>query len=166
MYKLHEAQQRFVSKLASRFIKPLTIQNHKESKSYLAFLDTDIENQKDDINLGIGIVTCNIVKRLFDSGDTVQIDFDCFFNGVRDFFVKAFNYCAKWLLLDNSFIKNSVFVYFEKRNDINVDRTQEFIQSFSVINKKIIEYPSLLNTVEEKFIDYQGLTKDDIPSSI
>ena len=34
------------------------------------------------------------------------------------------------------------------------------------LNNKLIEDPSLLNTVEEEFMDYQALTKDDIPSSI
>ena len=162
----NKAQQRFMSKLDSRFIKPLSIQNHKESNSSLATLDIDIEKQKDDINLGIGIATCNILKRLFDNGDIAQNDVDCFFNGVCDFFVKAFNYCVKWLPLDGSFIKNSVFVDFEKRNDINFDSIQEVIQSFNVINNKLIEDPSLLNTVEEEFMDYQAQTKDDIPSSI
>ena len=66
----------------------------------MATLDIDIENQKDDINLGIGIVTRNIFKRLFDNGDIAQNDVDCFSNAVRDFFVKAFNYRVKWLPLD------------------------------------------------------------------
>ena len=166
IYKLHKAHQRFMSKLASRFIKPLSIQNHKESNSSLATLDIDIENQKDDINFGIGIVTRNILKRLFDNGDVAQNDVDCFSNAVHDFFVKAFNYRVKWLPLDDSFIKNSVFVDFEKRNDINFDSIQEVIPSFNVINNKLMEDRLLLNTVEEEFMDYQALTKDDIPSSI
>ena len=32
------------------------------------------ENQKDDINFGIDIVTRNILKRLFDNGDVAQND--------------------------------------------------------------------------------------------
>ena len=59
-----------------------------------------------------------------------------------------------------------MFVDFEKKNDINFDSIQEVIQSFMIINNKLIEDPSLLNTVEEEFMDYQGLTKDDILSSI
>ena len=86
----------------------------------MATLDIDIEIQKDNINLGIGIVTRNILKRFFHKGDMSQNDVDCFFNRVHDFFKKAFNYCVKWLLLDDSFIKNSVFVNFEKRNDTNL----------------------------------------------
>ena len=74
IYKLYKPHQRFMSKLASRFIKPLSIQNHKESNSSLATLDIDIENQKDDINFGIDIVTRNILKRLFDNGDVAQND--------------------------------------------------------------------------------------------
>ena len=77
-YKLHEAQQRLMSKLALRFIKPLAIQNHKESHSSLATLDIDIENQKDDIHLGISIVTRNTLRRLFDNGDIAQNDVDYF----------------------------------------------------------------------------------------
>ena len=51
-----------MSKLASRFIKLLSIQKQKERNSSLAALDIDIGNQKDNISLGIGIVTRNILK--------------------------------------------------------------------------------------------------------
>ena len=155
-----------MSKLASRFLKPLSIQNHKESNSSLATIDIDIENQKDGINLGHGIVTRNILKRLFSNGDIAQNNVDCFFNGVRDFFVKAFNNCVKWLQLDDSFIKSSVFVDFEKRNGISFDGVQEVIQSCNVIINNLTEEPSLLNTVEEEFMDYQAMTKDNILSTI
>ena len=91
---------------------------------------------------------------MFGNGDIAQNNVDCFFNGVRDFFVKAFNYCVKWFPLDDSFIKYSVFVDFEKRNDINFDSIQEVIQSFHVIKNKLVKDPSLSNVIEEEFTDY------------
>lgn len=41
------------------------MENYKQSNSSLATLDIDIENQKDDINLGI--FTRNILMRLFNN---------------------------------------------------------------------------------------------------
>lgn len=43
------------------------MENYKQSNSSLATLDIDIENQKDDINLGIGIFIRNILMRLFNN---------------------------------------------------------------------------------------------------
>ena len=85
IYKLHEAQQRFMSKLASRFMKPLSIQNHKENNSSLATLDIEIKNQKDYINLGTGIAIRNILKRLFDNSDIARNVVDCFLRGCETF---------------------------------------------------------------------------------
>ena len=46
IYKLYEAQQRFMSKLASRLIKPLSIQNRKESSSSLATFPDDTKKSQ------------------------------------------------------------------------------------------------------------------------
>ena len=141
----------------------------KQSKKCTAKMCTSrprVQRSITRINLGHGIVTRNILKRLFSNGDIAQNNVDCFFNGVRDFFVKAFNNCVKWLQLDDSFIKSSVFVDFEKRNGISFDGVQEVIQSCNVIINNLTEEPSLLNTVEEEFMDYQAMTKDNILSTI
>ncbi len=92
-------------KLASKFIKPVIIQEHKSKKLSFAKLDISTENQRDDISLGIGPITRNTIKRLLDSGEVDQVKVDQFFDAVRAFFMQAYKYCVQWLPLDNSFFE-------------------------------------------------------------
>ena len=56
--KLFDSHQRFMPKFAFRFIKPSVIQHHKDSGNSFLPLSLDIQDQREDIKLGIGIVTC------------------------------------------------------------------------------------------------------------
>ena len=70
-------------KLASRFIKANIIQQHKEESKLFSALSVSLDNQKVDIDLEIVIMTCNLLKKLFDEGDiTQQQDVDKFYDGV------------------------------------------------------------------------------------
>jgi hypothetical protein len=82
-------------KLASKFIKPAIIQEHKSKKLSFAKLDVCVENQRDDISLGIGPLTRNTIKRLLDSGEVDQEKVDQFFDSVRALFMKAYEYCVQ-----------------------------------------------------------------------
>lgn len=73
VYHLHDAQQRFMHKLASKFIKPAVIQGHKSKNLSFAELDTSIENQRDDMSLGIGPITRNTIKQQLDGGEIDQV---------------------------------------------------------------------------------------------
>ena len=57
IYQLHDSQQRFMHKLASKFINPVVIQKHTLKNKSFADLGMSIENQRDDISLGIGPLT-------------------------------------------------------------------------------------------------------------
>ena len=50
-----------------------------------------MQNEKDDIDLGIGILTKRKVKQLLENGDISQEAFDKFFDGARSFFSKLTN---------------------------------------------------------------------------
>ena len=50
--------QRFMPKFALRFIKTNVIQHHKDSGNSFLPLSLDIQDQREDIKLGIGTVTC------------------------------------------------------------------------------------------------------------
>jgi hypothetical protein len=55
-----------------------------------AELDVCVENQRDDISLGIGPLTRNTIKQLLDSGEVNQEKVDQFFDAVRAFFTKMY----------------------------------------------------------------------------
>ena len=50
-----------------------------------------MENRKDDIDLGIGILTKQKVKQLLENGDISEETFDKFFDEARMFFQKPTN---------------------------------------------------------------------------
>ena len=103
---------------------------------------------------------------MLDDGDIDQNDADKFFEGVRNFFVKTCNYCVESLQLDDVFIKHSVLVDFEKRNEVTFHYRQTISQTFNKIHKAIVQDPSILNVVEEEFLDYQALSNHYIPDNI
>ncbi len=166
VYQLYDAQQRFMHKLASKFIKPAIIQEHKSKKLSFAKMDISTENQRDDISLGIGPITRNTIKRLLDSGEVDQVKVDQFFDAVRAFFMQAYKYCVQWLPLDNSFLKNCVFVDFQKRAEVCFSHVEETVSCFKRVHETILEDPTMLDGVEEQFLDYQGMCETDIPQNI
>ena len=78
IYTLHDAQQRFMNKLASRFVKPEVIQIHKEENISFSSLPLSFSDQKDDINLGIGFLTCQQIQKLLNEGDITEHKLMCF----------------------------------------------------------------------------------------
>ena len=54
--KLLQREERFLHKLASKFIKPTVIQKHKAEGLSFVHLDISPENQKDDVDLGLGLL--------------------------------------------------------------------------------------------------------------
>ena len=91
IYQLFEAQERLMNTLAARFIKTEVIQKIKNEEKSFAKLDISLQNQKDDIDLGIGILTKRKVKQLFENGDISQEAFDKIFDRARAFFQTSTN---------------------------------------------------------------------------
>ena len=57
IHKLYNSQQRFISKLASRFIKPSVIQNHKDLGNSFSTLSSDYQDLRNNIiELRTGII--------------------------------------------------------------------------------------------------------------
>ena len=97
IYKLSDAQNRFMNKLVSKFVKHKVIQVNKMEQVSIVQLNIELESQKKDLDLGVGILTKEMIKYL-----TVifRMMSDKFFDGVRSFYLKAYRYCVKWLPLD------------------------------------------------------------------
>ena len=166
IYQLYDLQQRFMHKLASKFIKPEIIQKQKLENKSFADLDVSLENQKDDMSLGIGPLTRNTLKRLLEEGEIDQTEVDQFFDAVRAFFVKAYEYCVQWLPLDDLFMKHCIFVDFKRRSEVSFAHIEQTITHFKRIHETLMSDPSILNAVEDEFIDYQAMNENDIPQTI
>lgn len=85
-----------------------------------------------------------------------------FFDDACIFFVKM----DKCLPFDKAFIKCSAFTDFEKRNEITFVYRQTIFQDFIKIYKVAAENSSILNFVEEQFIDYLAFSRYHISENI
>ena len=100
IYLLHESQQRFMKKLASRFISVSVIQAQIFHRKSFSELGISMVNQKPDIDVAVGPLTRNKLKKLLDKGDIDQRAVDKFYNEVKRFYGCVYNCCVKWLKLD------------------------------------------------------------------
>ena len=95
-----------MNKLASKFIKPEVIQQLKQTGSSLTKLNISLESQKSHSDLTVGILTKALLAKLLDDRDILENSFDCFYDGVREFYETAYEYCVKWLPEDGILYKN------------------------------------------------------------
>ena len=153
---LHEEIQKFMNKLASPFVKPEVIQQlNKEKKSFSA-LNVSQQNQRDDQNIHIGLLTKSLLKKLLQ-GDIDDRKALVFFDSAQKFYETAYKYCVKWLPLDNVFYKNCTFVDFEKHQSIDFEQIVSIIGCFPTLNAKFYNDPCQLDACLEELI-FLGLT--------
>lgn len=151
-------------KLASHFFKASITQQHQEESKSFSALSILPDNQKDDIDLWVGIITLNLLKKSLDEGGITQRDVEKFYDGVWIFFITTYNYCVKWLPLDRSFYKSCAFVNFDERDSFSFTDVENVISSFGRLHEKFIEDPFILNIIDEEFMGYQS--QEQIPSDI
>lgn len=58
--------QRFMNKLAARFVKPTNILDLQQDKKSFSALDVSLLTLKDDVNLYIGLVTKLKLRKLME----------------------------------------------------------------------------------------------------
>ena len=85
---------------------------------------------------------------------------------LRTFYRRGYDYCVEWLPLHDNLLKSCTFVDFGKRLEVDFSHVEQTIASFSRISNVISKNPSLINYVEDEFMDYQAMTDDDLPQNI
>ena len=163
---LYDQIQSFMNKLASKFIKPEVIQQLKQEQSSFTKLSISLENQKSDPDLTIGILTKTLLAKLLDNGDILEKSSDCFYDSVRAFYETVYEYCVKWLPVDDTLYKNCGFLDFFKRNTISFDCLTEILALFPNHFDSYINNPWKLDELEEEYLICQSMEESKIPKDM
>ena len=91
IYLLYKCQQRFMNKLASKFVKLDIIRTLKEANKSFIELDISIENQKEDKNIFIGFTIRNKLNDQINSGKKER-KIESFLYCVHEFYSTAYKY--------------------------------------------------------------------------
>ena len=59
-----------------------------------------------------------------------------------------------------------MFVDFEKRTSVSFSHIEQTVSRFTRIHERLVEDVSMLNAVEEQFLDYPASVESDIPESV
>ena len=73
---------------------------------------------------------------------------------------------VKWLPLEDILLENCQFINFERRSTSSFGSVQYTIEYFHTISVKVIENSALSDQVEEEYLEYQSLVKEDISQHI
>ena len=117
----------------------------------------DLENQVNNDDLVIGIITKQLVHKLLDDGDIIVNQLKEFYIAFRAFYVRARDYLLKWCPLQDKLLVHATWIDLEHRLE----------QNFSSVEYFIGLYPNIfvdmnMEKLHEQFIRYQLLVTEDI----
>ena len=150
----------FLKKLFSKFV---TVRAIKETEDVTQVDFTSSANQLNDTDITIGIGTKQRLKKLLDDGDISERQKRIFYSSLRSFFVEAASQALQKLPFSDEVLNHCMFVNFEVKDDCTFSSVEYFCARYSHILKFT---PSDLDRLQEQFLDYQILSKRDIPSTI
>ena len=116
-------------------------------------LDISLECQKDDSNLFIGFITKQTLKKLLEEEISPR-EAVRFFDGVLAFYKATYEYCTKWLPLDNDILKSCRFIDFSRKSEFSFDDVQSVVSAFPQLNQDILNNVHKLDELQEEFLAY------------
>lgn len=160
IYALHGQMFRLLRKLLSKFVSPTVV---RDATDLTEVCYADQANQLDDSKLFVGLLTRSKLQKKLDEGDISPQQMKNFYASVRAFYCKTVEYIIKWFPLKEPVVRDSQFVDFFTKEQCD----------FSMVTNYVQRYPALLNfkdedldKLNEEFVDYQTLHKNDIPGSV
>ena len=136
IYSIYDHMKTFMNKPASKFIKSNVFQQLKKASKSFIMLDISLECQKDDNDLFIGFITKQTLKKLLQEKISPR-KADRSFDGIRAFYKVAYEYCTKWLSLNNNLLKNCKFVDFSRRSEFSFDDVQSVVSDFPQLSQDV-----------------------------
>ena len=121
----------------------------------------DMENQVDNKELVIGMMTKQMANKLLEDGDITTNQLKVFYTAIRAFYTRATEYLLKWCPLQDSLLIHSTWIDFEHRLERNFSSVEYFVSL----------YPNVfvdMNTVKlnDQFIAYQLLVTEEVIETV
>ena len=154
-----------MNKLASKFIKANAIQELKNAKKSFTKLDISLESPKYDDDLFIDFITKQTLKKLLEDEISPR-EAERSFDGFCAFYKAAYDYCTKWLHLDNNLLKSCRFIGFSRRSEFSFDDVQSVVSAFPQLNEDILNNVHKLDWLEEEVLAYQAISSNEIPQQV
>ena len=162
IYLLYDQMHVLLRKLLSKFVKS-TVIAASEDITEVEYLST--ENQKENHQLFIGIITKGMSSKKLDDGDLALEQIQKFYRGVRSFYEKAVRYILKWFPFSEDLIRCSQFVDFYKRHESEFEMVEFWVELYSNIFTDM-QTPQAVDALAAEFADYQSLSETNIPKSV
>ena len=124
---------------------------------------SDRNQQVEDSNLFIGIVTSSEINKILKSEDITDRNVRKFYLSVRQFYTSAVLYIIKCFPLNKNLVKDSQFVDFEVKEQSDLVMVCTFIKGYS----KILKFTNTeLDDLNKEYLDYRALPRDTIPQPV
>jgi len=148
---------KLLTRVLGKFVKSSVLAKAVADRKLTEIDFKSLQNQVDDVDLGIGMITKKTAHDLFDEGDITAHQLKVFYKAVRAFYVRAVEYLLKWCPFTDDLLKHSTWINFEHRAERNFSSVEFFISL----------YPKLfvnmnMEELHDQFISYQLLVTDDV----
>ena len=153
--------QSFLTKLAGKF---LTIHTIKAAKSDMTKRKFDTSVHLPDKSIFVGMTTKTQLPKLFAEGDITHAQYSKFFQGVREFYVKAMGYALSNMPMNDEVLTNAKFVNVMSRDEASLAQVEYFVERFS--NLLPYSSPQEHDKLGEQLIEYQLLDDSEMPESV
>lgn len=160
IYLISDEIRSFLKKLLGKFMKIEAIRA-KDDVTNVDYLCED--NQLSNCELTIGVMTKQLIRRLFENGDIDENAVKTFYKSVRAFYVDATTQALQKLPFADDLLNHSKFLNFPQRANCSFSSVDYFCFTYS----NLLQFaPTELDRVQEEFIDYQLLENSHIPQPI
>ena len=124
-----------------------------------------IENQRDDISLGIGPLTRNTIKVCWREGKSIKQ------KSISSLMQYEPSVCEPTNTASSDFhstilFSKIVYLLISRSGLKCLSHIEQTVTHFTLIHEALVTDASMFDAVEEQFMDYQAMCETDIPKNI
>lgn len=157
IHVLHPQLTKLLKRVLGRFLKPSILAKAVADEKLAEINFKDMENQVNNEDLVIGMMTKQMAHKLLEDGDITTNQLKVFYTAVRAFYIRATEYLLKWCPLQDRLLIHSTWIDFEHRLERNFSSVEYFVGL----------YPNVfvdmnIEKLNDQFIAYQLLVTEEV----